>query len=515
MFDRQKPPVRPVSPDAATDPATGDPVGEVGAVLARWTTQDPCAAAVAELATIDPNTLEDADRVRLVIALERQSGWIASLQLPALVAVGDAYTEVVADARDRATERLAAAQDADPAAAAEDRDGRTVAQTVSSILGEEPDRWATMELATALHVAEFTAAQRLHVARVLPVRLPHLTYALRRGLISYGHVLLVVRATEPLTDELARAVDAKLAPRYGKATPGGLRNTARNAVIAADPAGAQARHEEAARRRQVSSRPENDGMATLCLYSTAPDISLLEAAICDIADATAKAAHDAGRLIPDQDALHADALIALARYWLHDTWPIPEPDPRDLSDNDHPPSESDTPDGPADAPQRPPMQSPRPHASSGTPAAAHPAAAHRAVTWSPTSIACRANSCRTRPGSTAGRTSTTTSPTARSRRVGHPPSTVRPIAVRPIAVRPIAVRPIAVRPTAVQPISVPTIPFRTRADPTSLSPSRTRIPTAAATGARLIPAAPIPSRRLGGANAGCADAAGIAPWSTS
>ena len=182
----------------------------------------------------------------------------------------------------------------------------------------------------------------------------------------------MVRATEPLTDELAREVDAKLAPRYGKATPGGLRNTARHEVIAADPAGAQARHEEAARRRQVSSRPENDGMATLCLYSTAPDISLLEAAICDIADTTAKAAHDAGRLIPDQDALHADALIALARYWLHDTWPIPEPDPRDPPDNDHPRSESDTPDCPADAPQRPPMQSPRPHGSSGTPGSRTP-----------------------------------------------------------------------------------------------------------------------------------------------
>jgi hypothetical protein len=292
MFDRQKPPLRPASPDVANDPAAGE-VGGVGAVLARWTTQDPCAAAVAELATIDPNSLCDSDRVRLVIALERQAGWIASLQLPALVAVGDAYTEVVADARDRTTERLTAAEQADPTRAGDDRDGRSVAQTVSSIFGDDPDRWATMELATALHVAEFTAGQRLHLARVLPVRLPHLNYALTRGLVSYGHALLVVRATEPLTDEHAREVDAKLAPRYGKATPGGLRNSAGHAVIDVDPEGAQARHEEAARRRQVSSRPENDGMATLALFHTAADISLLEAAIFDIAEHTAKAAHDA------------------------------------------------------------------------------------------------------------------------------------------------------------------------------------------------------------------------------
>jgi hypothetical protein len=219
MFEQQSP-LRPASPDAANDPAAGE-VGDVGAVLARWTTQDPCAVAVAELATIDPNSLCDSDRVRLVVALERQAGWLASLQLPALVAVGDAYTEVVADARGRTTERLTAAEQADPARAADDRDGRSVAQTVSSIFGDDPDRWATMELATALHVAEFTAGQRLHLARVLPTRLPLLDKALRSGRVSYGHVLLVVRATEPLTDEHAREVDAKLASRTGKQPPVG------------------------------------------------------------------------------------------------------------------------------------------------------------------------------------------------------------------------------------------------------------------------------------------------------
>jgi Domain of unknown function (DUF222) len=354
MFDKRKPLLRPALVDAATTATTGaageaDDTGDVAAVLARWTVEDPCPAAVAALAGIDPMSLDDADRVRLVIALERQAAWVASLQLPALTAVGDAYAEVVEDARDRATERLTAVEAADPDATAEDRDGRSVAQTVSRIFGDDPDRWATMELATGLHVAEFTAGQRLHVARVLSTRLPHLDHALRLGVISYGHVLLVVRATEPLSDELAREVDAKLAPRYGKATPGGLRNTAGHLVVAADPEGAQARHEEAARRRQVSSRPENDGMATLALFTTAPDISTLEAAIFDIADRTAKAAHDAERLIPDQDALHADALIALARYWLEDTWPIPEPDPRDQPQQ--------TPHAGADTPaQQPPGQ---------------------------------------------------------------------------------------------------------------------------------------------------------------
>jgi hypothetical protein len=70
-----------------------------------------------------------------------------------------------------------------------------------------------MELATGLRVAEHTPGQRLHVARVLPSQLPQLNQALRAGRVSYGHVLLVVRATEPLTDQAARAVDATLARR--------------------------------------------------------------------------------------------------------------------------------------------------------------------------------------------------------------------------------------------------------------------------------------------------------------
>lgn len=220
-----------------------------------------------ELAAIDPTTLGAADRVRLLVAWERQSAWVAAQQLPVLVAVGDAY-------------------------------------------------------------AETTAGMRLHLARALPVRLPLLGEALRTGRVSFGHILLVSRETAPLTDELARGVDARLARRYRTATPGELRNAARHATIAADPVGAQARHDEATRRRSLSTRPEPDGMASLNLFAAAPDVAIVDSAVSDIAERTAAAATAAGRLIPDQDSLRADALVAMARYWLHDTWPVPEPDPR-------------------------------------------------------------------------------------------------------------------------------------------------------------------------------------------
>jgi Domain of unknown function (DUF222) len=320
-------------------------------VLSRWVSEDPCPEAVTELAGIDPTTLDDADRVRLLIGLERQSAWLASLALPVLVAIGDSYVGTVADARQVATERLAAAEQADqPAAAGQPGagadpggDGRGVADTVGSIFGADPDRWAAAEIAAALRIAEFTAAGRLELARDLPVRLPLLDAALRQGQVSFGHVLLVARETAPLTDQLARLVDGQLAHRYGTSTPGGLRNRARHATLAADPAGAAERHDQAARRRSLHTRPEADAMATLVLFGSAIEVATVEAAAADIADRTAAAATAAGRHIPDRDSLLADAMSALARFWLHDTWPIPEPDPR----HHHP--EAEHPSNPAAA----------------------------------------------------------------------------------------------------------------------------------------------------------------------
>ena len=142
-------------------------------------------------------------------------------------------------------------------------------------------------------------------------------------------MLLVVRATEPLTDEAARESTPD-SPPLGYFPQTGPSAQQRHApqVVAVDPGSAAP---PATRRRCGAGRchpARNPTIAALSLFTTAADISILEAAICDIADRTATAAHAAGRLIPDQDALHADALIALARYWLHDTWPIPEPDPR-------------------------------------------------------------------------------------------------------------------------------------------------------------------------------------------
>jgi hypothetical protein len=80
MFDGPST-LRPGSFDAATG-------GDVGAILGRWVVEDPCPQAVAELAGIDPTSLGDADRVRLLIGLERQAAWVTAMALPVTTRTG-------------------------------------------------------------------------------------------------------------------------------------------------------------------------------------------------------------------------------------------------------------------------------------------------------------------------------------------------------------------------------------------------------------------------------------------
>ena len=66
-----------------------------------------------------------------------------------------------------------------------------------------------------------------------------------------------------LDDDTARAVEARVLPGAGTVTTSQLRAALRRAVIAADPAGAERRRQEAERRAKVSLYPDEEGTATL------------------------------------------------------------------------------------------------------------------------------------------------------------------------------------------------------------------------------------------------------------
>jgi Domain of unknown function (DUF222) len=87
--------------------------------------------------------------------------------------------------------------------------------------------------------------------------------ALAAGTIDLARARLIAEAASPLTDETARAVEARVLPAAGGQTTGMLRAALRRAVIAADPAGAEERRKDAERRAQVVLYPDQDGTATL------------------------------------------------------------------------------------------------------------------------------------------------------------------------------------------------------------------------------------------------------------
>lgn len=87
--------------------------------------------------------------------------------------------------------------------------------------------------------------------------------ALRLGEIDVLRTRAIVEATTSLEDAAAQAVETRILPRAPEQTLGQLRSSLARAVLAADPTGAEARHEGAALDRRVVVTPLPDGMAEL------------------------------------------------------------------------------------------------------------------------------------------------------------------------------------------------------------------------------------------------------------
>src|SRR5205823_12123439 len=80
------------------------------------------------------------------------------------------------------------------------------------------------QLALALGESRAAADWLLTVAWHLAGRLAGTLGALADGIISRGKAELIVRLTQHLSDDEARAVEAKILGRAGRLTPGGLRS---------------------------------------------------------------------------------------------------------------------------------------------------------------------------------------------------------------------------------------------------------------------------------------------------
>src|SRR5262245_25504172 len=193
-------------------------VGESPAVLADLA----CPAVAPALADLDPGVVSDAVLVDAIMAAERLASFAAARQ-----------AELVAEL---ASHRLAA----DPGG------GEFVAD----------------EIGAALRISRVAASRRLGFALDL-ARLPATLQALRAGVIDVPRARAVAEATGCLPDELGRAVEAQVLPNAAEQTAGQLRAALRRAVLSADPAAAERRHQQQLALRRVELRPLPDGMAEL------------------------------------------------------------------------------------------------------------------------------------------------------------------------------------------------------------------------------------------------------------
>lgn len=125
------------------------------------------------------------------------------------------------------------------------------------------------ELATALHVSEYTVERELDVAHTLATRYPNTRDALGAGLIGLAHVSVICDAGVVIgsSDDavLKHALYEEAVLTYAVCeSPGRLRPIARRLAEQFAEISLEERHERARQLRRVEVYPLEDGMAELC-----------------------------------------------------------------------------------------------------------------------------------------------------------------------------------------------------------------------------------------------------------
>ncbi len=249
--------------------ATLVPAAETG----RWRVDaalaaEPGAVYAGCLAELDPRVLDGETRVDLIRAWARVAAWVDAQQQVALAAVVDATED-------------------------------------AGLTGDD----ARHEVGVALRLSPGSAYDTVQRAAALTGRLTDTLAALRRGEISGLQATTIAKMVEHLDNNLAKTVQARVLATAPDQTLAEMKRTMRRAVIAADPAGAEARAEAARAERTVSRDPLDDGMAELRAVLTAPDTELVWAELTARAQAEHMRRGDHGLPQPGLDALRADALV--------------------------------------------------------------------------------------------------------------------------------------------------------------------------------------------------------------
>src|SRR5690348_5304173 len=163
------------------------------------------------------------------------------------------------------------------------------------------------QLALRLGEARGQAGWPVTVAWHLATRLGATLEVPRDGIITRGKAELIVKLTQYLSDEEAKAVEAAILGRAGRLTPGGLRSALARAVMEAAPKTAKQQRQTAAKFARVERWAEDSGNAALMGRELPPDeVLACDQRICWWAGELRKAGLEGG-----MDELRARAFLDL------------------------------------------------------------------------------------------------------------------------------------------------------------------------------------------------------------
>ena len=193
------------------------------ALLGRSLAEPPSCRATNSLASLDPQSLSDGQRLDQLLLVEQQIRWLQSAQARILATIEAA---------------------------------------------DQPEQAAGWELAAdavslTLRISFRAAQSRLKTAHTLVTELPATLDLLAAGRISDSAANVVAETSWQLPPEKVAGFEAAALRHAGSQTPAQFGRAVRRALLAADPDGADRRHEAARRERRVELRPACDGMAEL------------------------------------------------------------------------------------------------------------------------------------------------------------------------------------------------------------------------------------------------------------
>jgi Domain of unknown function (DUF222) len=195
--------------------------------------------------------------VNSITAWRKVTSWAQAQELAAVAEL--ARRRQVAGARDASGEdcdRAADAGDRDPVAdAGREEEGHPAAELEAG--------FAPNEVALALTLTQGGAEYWMDLAVSLSRRLPATLAALGEGTIDLNRAKLIDQFTGSLDTDHARAVERRVLVRAPHQTSGQLRASLQRAVLAADPAAAERRRQQAEARAWVALFGDHDGTASL------------------------------------------------------------------------------------------------------------------------------------------------------------------------------------------------------------------------------------------------------------